>query len=101
LFDVLRIEKSTEAPAYRYYMGFPQRRFGFEPGSGDVGFVVDKTVLGQVFSDYFALPCQALHLHSSSSIIIRSWYNRSLVESAPFHHKGRKKIVAFCFKRFL
>jgi hypothetical protein len=30
--------------------GFPPRRTGFEPGSGHVGFVVDKVALGQVFS---------------------------------------------------
>jgi hypothetical protein len=26
-------------------------------GSGQVGFVVDKMVLGQVFSEYFGFPC--------------------------------------------
>jgi hypothetical protein len=30
---------------------------GFEPGSGYVGFVVDKVVLGQVFSEYYGFPC--------------------------------------------
>jgi hypothetical protein len=38
--------------------GFPPRRPGFEPGSGHVGFVVDKVALGQVFSEYFGFPCQ-------------------------------------------
>jgi hypothetical protein len=28
----------------------------FEPGSGQVGFVVDKVALGQVFSEYFDFP---------------------------------------------
>jgi hypothetical protein len=32
---------------------------GFEPGSGRVGFVVDKVALGQVFSEYFGFPCQS------------------------------------------
>jgi hypothetical protein len=32
---------------------------GFEPGSGHVGFVVDKVALGQVFSEYFGFPCQS------------------------------------------
>jgi hypothetical protein len=32
-------------------------RPGFEPGSGHVGFVVDKVALGQVFSEYFGSPC--------------------------------------------
>jgi hypothetical protein len=30
--------------------GFPPRRPEFKPGSGHVGFVVDKVALGQVFS---------------------------------------------------
>jgi hypothetical protein len=34
---------------------------GFEPGSGHVGFVVAKVALGEVFSEYFGFPCQALH----------------------------------------
>jgi hypothetical protein len=48
--------------------GFPPRRPGFDPGSGQVGFVVDKVALGQVFSEYFGFPCkssfqQLLHNH--------------------------------------
>jgi hypothetical protein len=31
------------------------------PGSGQVGFVVDKVALGQVFSEYFCFPCQIIH----------------------------------------
>jgi hypothetical protein len=31
----------------------------FKPGSGHVGFVVDKVALGQVFSEYFGFPCQS------------------------------------------
>jgi hypothetical protein len=31
-------------------------RPGFEPGSGNVGFVVDEVALGQVFSEYFDFP---------------------------------------------
>jgi hypothetical protein len=31
----------------------------FEPGSGHVGFMVDKVALGQVFSNYFGFPCQS------------------------------------------
>jgi hypothetical protein len=42
---------------------------GFEAGSGQVGFVVDKEALGQVFSEYFGFPCQSssdkiLHHHN-------------------------------------
>jgi hypothetical protein len=32
---------------------FPQRWPGFDPGSGQVGFVVDEVALGQDFSGYF------------------------------------------------
>jgi hypothetical protein len=32
----------------------------FSKGSGQVGFVVDKVALGQVFSEYFDFPCQSL-----------------------------------------
>jgi hypothetical protein len=49
--------------------GFPPRRPGFEPGSGQVGFVVDTVALGQDFSEYFGFPCQSslhqiLHHHN-------------------------------------
>jgi hypothetical protein len=47
---------------------FPPRRPGFNPGSGQVGFVVDKVAPGKVFSEYFGFPChschQILHLHN-------------------------------------
>jgi hypothetical protein len=36
-------------------------RSGFEPGSGHVGFVVDKAALEQAFSEYFGFLCQAFH----------------------------------------
>jgi hypothetical protein len=41
--------------------GFPQRRPGFNPRSGKVGFVVDKVALRQVFSEYFGFPCHSFH----------------------------------------
>jgi hypothetical protein len=34
----------------RLVAGFPPRRPGFDPGSVQVGFVVDKVALGKVFS---------------------------------------------------
>jgi hypothetical protein len=34
----------------RLVAGFPPRWTGFNPGSGQVGFVVDKVASGQVFS---------------------------------------------------
>jgi hypothetical protein len=33
--------------------GSPQRGPGFEPGSGHVGFVVDKVALGKRLSEYY------------------------------------------------
>jgi hypothetical protein len=52
----------------RLVAGLPQRRPGFEPRTGHVGFVVDKVALGQVFSEYFGFPRQSsfhqlLHNH--------------------------------------
>jgi hypothetical protein len=44
----------------RLVTGFPPWRPGFAPGAGQVGFVVDKVALGQVFSEYFGFPCQSL-----------------------------------------
>jgi hypothetical protein len=38
----------------------PTAAAGFAPGPGQVGFVVDKLTLGQVFSEYFGFPCQSL-----------------------------------------
>jgi hypothetical protein len=46
-----------------------------------VGFVVDKVVLGQVFSEYFGFLCQFLFhqlLQKSSSSIIGVKHNRPL-----------------------
>jgi hypothetical protein len=38
--------------------GFPPRRYGFEPRSCHVGFLVDEVTLGPVFSKYFGFLCQ-------------------------------------------
>jgi hypothetical protein len=42
---------------------FPPRWPGFNPRCGQVGFVVDKVALGQVFSGYFGFPCQSSFHH--------------------------------------
>jgi hypothetical protein len=52
--------------------GFPTRLAVFDLRSGHVGFEVDKVTLGQVFFEYFGLPCQLLfrrlpHIHHLSS----------------------------------
>jgi hypothetical protein len=66
---------SYKTPPYdkRLVAGFPLRRPGFDPGSGHVGFVVDKVAPGQVFSEYFDFSCQfsfhrLLHIHHLSSV---------------------------------
>jgi hypothetical protein len=45
-----------------------------------VGFVVEKLALGEVFTDWFGLPCQfSFHrLATPSSSIIRGWHNRPI-----------------------
>jgi hypothetical protein len=43
-----------------------------------VGFVVDKVVLGQVFSEYFGFPYQNLHSTNFSTITIT--YHPGLVQ---------------------
>jgi hypothetical protein len=40
--------------------GFPQRRPGFEPGSGHVGFMVDKVALGVGFLRVLRFPLTIL-----------------------------------------
>jgi hypothetical protein len=50
----------SECHARRLVTGFPPWRPGFEPGSGNVGFMVDKVAPGQVFSEYFGFSCQSL-----------------------------------------
>jgi hypothetical protein len=76
--------------------GFPPRRPGFEPGSGHVGFVVDKVALGQVFSEYFGFPCQSsfhqlLHNHphlSPGACTIGQKWPQNLVDLVPSHQKN-------------
>jgi hypothetical protein len=42
-----------------------------------VGFLMDKMALGQVFSEYFGFPCQSLfHQKFSITTITRGRYNR-------------------------
>jgi hypothetical protein len=40
----------------RLAASLPVRRTEFDPGSVQVGFVVHKVALGQVFPEYFGLP---------------------------------------------
>jgi hypothetical protein len=64
-----RVSTLKAAPLLkRLVIGFPPRRPEFEP-SGQVGFLVDKVALGQIFSEYFNFTCQSsfhqiLHSHN-------------------------------------
>jgi hypothetical protein len=56
---------------WRIVAGFPKRGLRFETRSGNVGFVVDKAALGQVFSENFSVPYQfsfhrLFHIHHLS-----------------------------------
>jgi hypothetical protein len=55
----MKVEEKAAPKLKRLVAGFPLRRPGFDPGSGQVGFVVDKVALGRVFSEYFGFPCQS------------------------------------------
>jgi hypothetical protein len=44
----------------RLVAGFPPRWRGFDPRTGDMGFVVNKEALWNIFSDYFCSPFQLL-----------------------------------------
>jgi hypothetical protein len=44
----------------RLVAGFPLQQPRFASRQ-HVGFVVDKTALGQIFSEYFGFPCQSFH----------------------------------------
>jgi hypothetical protein len=77
----------------RLVAGFLRQRSGFEPGSGHVGFVVDKVPPGQVFSEYFGFPCpssfhQLLYNHhnlSSGACTIGQWWPQYQVDSRQSH----------------
>jgi hypothetical protein len=74
------LKKSTQAATQlkRLVSGFPPRRPGFEPGSDQVGFVVDKVALGRVFSEYFGFPCQSSFHQILHLKITRGRYNRPI-----------------------
>jgi hypothetical protein len=57
----------------REVAGFPTQRSGFEPGSGHVGFMVDKAAMGQVLLRVLRFPCQSshrlLHTHHHTGLV--------------------------------
>jgi hypothetical protein len=66
---ITKTKINSHLMAVQLVAGFPPRRPGFEPGSGQLGFVVDKVALAQFFSEYFGFPCQSsfhqiLHHHN-------------------------------------
>jgi hypothetical protein len=67
------IFRRDAAPQFRRLVsGFPRRWLGFEPGSGCVGFMVDKVAVAQIFSEYFGFPCQtSFHqlLHNQHQLV--------------------------------
>jgi hypothetical protein len=87
-------------PRWPSLAGFPPLQPGFDPGSGHVGFMVEKAALAQVFSEYFGFPCQAFRrlLHISFVSIIQGWYSRQIiswviVDFVPLHPKQNKITV--------
>jgi hypothetical protein len=66
--EVLRGGRTIAQTASRW---LPPSRLGFAPGSGQVGFVMDKVALGQVFSKFSVSPAN-LHSTDCSAIIIVS-----------------------------
>jgi hypothetical protein len=65
--------------------GFPQRQPGFDPRSGHVGFVVDKVVLGHVFSEYFCFPCKFSfhHLHHTHHLSSKAGTRSQIMANIP------------------
>jgi hypothetical protein len=84
LLSYLAKGANTDAPELkRLVAGFPPRRPGFAPRSGQVRFVVDEVALGQVFSEYFGFHRQSsflqiLHPHNHPGR-----YNRPEVADVP------------------
>jgi hypothetical protein len=68
-FEKLKFEKTINICCLNVHgAGFPQRRQGIRSQVRFAWFLVDKVVLGHVFSEYFGFPCQfsfhiLLHTH--------------------------------------
>jgi hypothetical protein len=81
--------------------GFPPQRPGFEPGSGHVGFVVNKVALRQDSSEYIDflfLPFHQVlqtHPHPSSSGDGKIGHSLVpvIVDAVPLHPKKQDKIA--------
>jgi hypothetical protein len=72
------------------------------PGSGQVGFVVDKVALGQVFSEFSGFPCQSsfhqlLHNHPrlspGASTIGQKWPQYKGLSPTPLAIKKKWRLI--------
>jgi hypothetical protein len=64
--------------------GFPLRWPEFEPGSSNVGCMVDRATLGEVSSEYFGFSCHSFILlipPQSSPSDNHGWYDRPINDS--------------------
>jgi hypothetical protein len=59
LLQLIKPKAEAAQQLKRVVAGFPPRRPGLAPESGQVGFVVGKVALGQVFSEYLGFSCQS------------------------------------------
>jgi hypothetical protein len=80
----------------RLVTGLSQQSPGFVPGTFLVGFVVDSVALGQVFSEFFGLPCQyystvVIHTHtlSGDEQYVRQW--QQFRDAVSHHQKSNKE----------
>jgi hypothetical protein len=79
----------------------PTSEPGFEPGSDQLGFVVDKVELGQVFSEYLGFLCHSflrlLHTHhpSSGAGTIGQIEISAIADPFPFHLKRKYNYSPF------
>jgi hypothetical protein len=78
----------------RLVAGFSSLPLQFDPKSGDVGFVVGKIGIEQVFFEYFGFPCQfSFHedLHTHLSSYHRRYLVSMLTASLNNKRKGKKR----------
>jgi hypothetical protein len=83
---------------------FKGQSSGFDPGSDEVGFVVGKVALGEVFSKYFGFPCQSSfhqllhdypHLSSGAGTIGQKWPQYKGLSPTPLAIKKGTKLIQF------
>jgi hypothetical protein len=70
--------------------GFLPRWTGFEPKSGQAGFVVDEAALGQVSSEYFGNWICFHLLKMGFTLRFENWVLRVLVRALYYKPEGRR-----------